>query len=79
MLETLSGHGADNIIVWYAKVFGISDLDISESDWLSHWVKRHHNSLQYHPETFTWTWLTSEPDRSHQNAHHRHHEANHCC
>lgn len=45
-----------DLLVWYAKTFGISDLDINETDWMAHWCKRHHNQLKYDPLRCVYVW-----------------------
>jgi hypothetical protein len=46
-----------SLLKWYAKTFGISDLDISEADWVAHWVKRNRNRLVYNPLVCVWRWV----------------------
>lgn len=45
-----------NLLIWYAKNFGISDQDLNEADWVADWVKRKHNQLRYEPLTCRWLW-----------------------
>ena len=44
-------------MIWYAKTFGISDLDIAEESWVAEWIKRHGNNLCYNPMRFVWEWV----------------------
>jgi hypothetical protein len=46
-----------NLLIWYAKHFGITDQDMLEANWLADWVKRHHNRLRYCPLTCRWIWV----------------------
>lgn len=44
-------------IEWYARNFGISDLDIAEADWVRDWVLRNRNRLRYDHIAFMWQWI----------------------
>lgn len=46
-----------SLLVWYAKNFGISDIDMLEANWVADWVKRNHNRLQYCLITYRWKWI----------------------
>jgi hypothetical protein len=46
-----------SLLAWYAKNFGISDLDVAEAEWVAHWVKSNHNRLRYNPNLCVWRWV----------------------
>lgn len=45
------------MIKLYAKIFGISDQDIAEAEWLKAWINRHHNNLKYNDIEFKFYWI----------------------
>jgi hypothetical protein len=45
-----------SITEWYARHFGIGDIDVAESAWLGDWVRRHQNSLRYSDAAQRWFW-----------------------
>lgn len=50
-------NGKEKLLTWYAKEFGISNVDIAEAEWVADWVKRNLNSLCYDPVTFRYKWV----------------------